>query len=143
MAPYRGIEPRSMLVNSQTHTRLVRKKMARLERFELPTPWFVARCSIQMSYRRMKMKNGTQSEIRTRVRFPCRICSPMPSTAWLPVHVKHWCPRSDVNRQRRFLRPAGRPLRHRGKTFSKTTNEWVAYDNALVGMKGIEPLPVG
>ena len=28
--------------------------MVRLERFELPTPWFVARCSIQMSYRRMK-----------------------------------------------------------------------------------------
>lgn len=26
--------------------------MARLERFELPTPWFVAKYSIQLSYRR-------------------------------------------------------------------------------------------
>src|SRR5665647_2031003 len=31
-----------------------KNKMARLERFELPTPWFVARHSIQMSYRRGK-----------------------------------------------------------------------------------------
>ena len=28
------------------------KNMARLERFELPTPWFVAKYSIQLSYRR-------------------------------------------------------------------------------------------
>jgi hypothetical protein len=27
--------------------------MARLERFELPTPWFVAKYSIQLSYRRV------------------------------------------------------------------------------------------
>ena len=29
------------------------KQMARLERFELPTPWFVAKYSIQLSYRRV------------------------------------------------------------------------------------------
>ena len=28
--------------------------MARLERFELPTAWFVARYSIQLSYRRVR-----------------------------------------------------------------------------------------
>jgi hypothetical protein len=27
--------------------------VARPERFELPTPWFVARCSIQLSYGRV------------------------------------------------------------------------------------------
>ena len=30
------------------------KNMARLERFELPTAWFVARYSIQLSYRRVE-----------------------------------------------------------------------------------------
>ena len=29
------------------------KRMARPERFELPTPWFVARYSIQLSYGRV------------------------------------------------------------------------------------------
>ena len=41
--------------------------MARLERFELPTPWFVARYSIQMSYRRMKTEKwstGRESNSR-------------------------------------------------------------------------------
>ena len=28
--------------------------MVRSERFELPTPWFVAKCSIQLSYERTK-----------------------------------------------------------------------------------------
>jgi hypothetical protein len=31
--------------------------MARLERFELPTYGFVVRCSIQLSYKRMKNEN--------------------------------------------------------------------------------------
>jgi hypothetical protein len=31
-----------------------RKKVARPERFELPTLWFEARCSIQLSYGRVK-----------------------------------------------------------------------------------------
>ncbi len=31
--------------------------MARLERFELPTLWFVARYSIQLSYRRAEAAN--------------------------------------------------------------------------------------
>jgi hypothetical protein len=31
-------------------------KLARLERFELPTFWFVARHSIQLSYRRVDVK---------------------------------------------------------------------------------------
>ena len=30
--------------------------MARLERFELPTAWFVARYSIQLSYRRVRAR---------------------------------------------------------------------------------------
>ena len=34
--------------------KLIKKgKMARPERFELPTPWFVARYSIQLSYGRV------------------------------------------------------------------------------------------
>ena len=33
-------------------------KMARLERFERPTAWFVARYSIQLSYRRLKLEAG-------------------------------------------------------------------------------------
>src|SRR3954466_14641702 len=32
--------------------------MARPERFELPTPWFVARYSIQLSYGRAVLKGG-------------------------------------------------------------------------------------
>ena len=32
--------------------------MARLERFELPTLWFVARYSIQLSYRRAETENA-------------------------------------------------------------------------------------
>ena len=41
--------------------------MARLERFELPTPWFVARCSIQMSYRRLKTEKwSTERESNSR-----------------------------------------------------------------------------
>lgn len=134
------------LTASRIHPVCLHGKMARLERFELPTPWFVARCSIQMSYRRIKTKNGAQGENRTRVRFPYRICRPMPSTAWLPVLMRNWCPRSDLNRHARrhwFLRPARLPLRHRGKTFSKATNKSIAYGNALVGMKGVEPLPIG
>ena len=31
--------------------------MARLERFERPTAWFVARYSIQLSYRRLRVAN--------------------------------------------------------------------------------------
>jgi hypothetical protein len=30
----------------------MREEVVRPERFELPTPWFVARCSIQLSYGR-------------------------------------------------------------------------------------------
>lgn len=42
-------------------------KMARLERFELSTPWFVARYSIQMSYRRGKrMEPRAEIESATR-----------------------------------------------------------------------------
>ena len=32
--------------------RFLKEKLARPERFELPTPWFVARYSIQLSYGR-------------------------------------------------------------------------------------------
>jgi hypothetical protein len=34
-------------------TRKLLKRMARPERFELPTLWFEARCSIQLSYGRV------------------------------------------------------------------------------------------
>lgn len=59
-----------------------------------------------------------QSEIRTRVGLPRRICSPMPSTTRQSACENHWCPRSGSNRHARrhwFLRPARLPLRHRGK----------------------------
>ena len=36
-----------------------KSKMARPERFELPTPWFVARYSIQLSYGRVAGANPT------------------------------------------------------------------------------------
>ena len=32
--------------------------MARLERLELPTPWFEAKCSIQLSYSRVQRSVG-------------------------------------------------------------------------------------
>ena len=32
---------------------MLRENLARPERFELPTPWFVARYSIQLSYGRL------------------------------------------------------------------------------------------
>ena len=35
--------------------RMYLKNMARPERFELPTLWFEARCSIQLSYGRVKV----------------------------------------------------------------------------------------
>ncbi len=38
-----------------------RKFVARLERFELPTPWFVAKYSIQLSYRRVMLAAATVS----------------------------------------------------------------------------------
>ena len=37
--------------------------MARPERFELPTPWFVARYSIQLSYGRVFDKTLIKSEL--------------------------------------------------------------------------------
>ena len=45
-----GQEARAQAVEWQSRISTV--KMARLERFELPTPWFVAKYSIQLSYRR-------------------------------------------------------------------------------------------
>ncbi len=44
------------LTASRIHLVCLYGKLARLERFELPASWFVARRSIQMSYRRMKTK---------------------------------------------------------------------------------------
>lgn len=44
-----------------------KNKMARLERFELPTAWFVARYSIQMSYRR---KNWNREQKSNPLRHP-------------------------------------------------------------------------
>ena len=36
-------------------------RLARPERFELPTPWFEAKCSIQLSYgRRLLLKHESQ-----------------------------------------------------------------------------------
>ena len=35
--------------------------MARPERFELPTLWFEARCSIQLSYERVRRRHGTSA----------------------------------------------------------------------------------
>ena len=40
-------------------------ELARLERFELPTFWFVARHSIQLSYRRTALETGGERGIRT------------------------------------------------------------------------------
>ena len=44
--------------NGQQSSRVlqVTEKMARPERFELPTPWFVARYSIQLSYGRVRAR---------------------------------------------------------------------------------------
>lgn len=42
----------NLVFMSQTRANLL-KNMARPERFELPTPWFVARYSIQLSYGRV------------------------------------------------------------------------------------------
>ena len=39
--------------------------MVRPERFELPTPWFVARYSIQLSYGRIFWYSGGERGIRT------------------------------------------------------------------------------
>ena len=39
--------------------------MARPKRFELLTPWFEAKYSIQLSYRRINLLNGAPEEIRT------------------------------------------------------------------------------
>ena len=36
-------------------------RVARPERFELPTPWFVAKYSIQMSYGRAEEKNYSKA----------------------------------------------------------------------------------
>jgi hypothetical protein len=40
--------------------------MARLERFELPTPWFVAKYSIQLSYRRVMQVTAATVDLRSR-----------------------------------------------------------------------------
>jgi hypothetical protein len=42
--------------------------MARLERFELPTPWFVAKYSIQLSYRRVM--RVTVATVGLSIKFP-------------------------------------------------------------------------
>ena len=42
----------------EAHGGLYRFKVARPERFELPTTWFVARYSIQLSYGRVVFKGG-------------------------------------------------------------------------------------
>ena len=42
--------------------------MARLERFELPTPWFVAKYSIQLSYRRVMQ--ATAATVGLKRKFP-------------------------------------------------------------------------
>ena len=44
-----GLSPPSDLEGKTYYTQCARKKMARPERFELPTFWFVARRSIQLS----------------------------------------------------------------------------------------------
>jgi hypothetical protein len=49
--------------NGQRQTSLaVSAMLARPERFELPTPWFVAKYSIQMSYGRNKIEGRTIAE---------------------------------------------------------------------------------
>src|SRR5580658_5651186 len=52
--------------------------MARLERFELPTPWFVAKYSIQLSYRRVLQvtarplgASGASSHVINMLQEPC------------------------------------------------------------------------
>ena len=120
--------------------------MARLERFELPAAWFVARRSIQMSYRRMETEKWStgrdknsrevslsdlQSDAFNRL-ATCASKQSVPQTeAGLPPR-EAWSPQ--------LLRL---PLSQRGRTFSKTTAVSIACGNALVGMKGVEPLPVG
>ena len=47
-------------------------RMARPERFELPTPWFVAKYSIQMSYGRLRGPNYTQESVENKVETACR-----------------------------------------------------------------------
>ena len=53
MVPPLGIEPSSSVLQTGAMTTSAKAaQMVRLERLELPTPEFVARCSIQMSYSR-------------------------------------------------------------------------------------------
>ena len=53
MVPPLGIEPSSSVLQTGAMTTSAKAaQLVRLERFELPTPEFVTRCSIQMSYSR-------------------------------------------------------------------------------------------
>ena len=52
------------------------REMARPERFELPTPWFVAKYSIQLSYGRVRERDYRGSPARGRVRSVSPACLP-------------------------------------------------------------------
>ena len=67
----------------RTTRRISRGHMARPERFELPTTWFVARYSIQLSYGRVKRRDYRGSPARGRARMPWAPC-PAPETGTRP-----------------------------------------------------------
>ena len=48
-------EVAGILSAGREYSQLTADKLARPERFELPTPWFVARYSIQLSYGRVSI----------------------------------------------------------------------------------------
>ena len=63
-------------------------KMARPERFELPTTWFVARYSIQLSYGRAEPRSISQGSALGSIPATGSL-PPLPglaATRWLPLH---------------------------------------------------------
>src|SRR3982074_1073790 len=50
---------------------MIYMRVARLERFELPTPWFVAKYSIQLSYRRADKNRRPALVMLWSLRIPC------------------------------------------------------------------------
>jgi hypothetical protein len=64
-----GIRPPKQATNSRSMSYLlinkrVLKVMVRPERFELPTLWFEAKCSIQLSYGRSKQEGNYRSTLK-------------------------------------------------------------------------------